>query len=449
MFFYIMNDRENDDKSIVEALSALGWVEEKEGEERPSITDKSLKEQLKLFIEQNRELNDKINIISKENEDLKQENENLLNVITESKNKIEEKPVSSEILDEKEKFIVEQENLIKYLEAKIQTLSESNEIGGSQIQAVQELKEKIAQKDLVIDEFEREKEDFAQKTHEMNSEIDNKQLQIQELSITNSEKDQIIEEQAEKFEILNKTIKEQTQKIEEFSSQATQFKDLIDKNQTSNEQIEEGVIRINELEEQVQYLQNVVQNETIHKSKYDKIITLVEKKDEIITEKEKSIFDAQNSLKSTHQTINQLQQQVETFNLLKKDLENKEERIRELVLQIEEKVQSELANKELINRFEDKLENTQKELVQYGVELNTKNTLLEKREAEITTLSENVKKLNTDIYEAEQIEDKILTDITKLKDEKLKFESELETKDKELIELKKKIKLMRRDLSKI
>ena len=283
----------------------------------------------------------------------------------------------------------------------------------------------------------------------MNSEIDNKQLQIQELSITNSEKDQIIEEQAEKFEILNKTVKGQTEKIEGFNSQTTQVKDLIDKNQTLNEKIEEGAIRINELEEQVQYLQNVVQNETIHKSKYDKIITLVEKKDEIITEKEKSIFDFQNSLKSTHQTINQLQQQVETFNLLKKDLEKKEERIRELVLQIEEKVQSELANKELINRFEDKLENTQKDLVQYQVELNTKNTLLEKREAEITTLSENVKKLNTDIYEAEHIEDKILTDITKLKEEKLKFESELETKDKELIELKKKIKLMRRDLSKI
>ena len=444
-----MNDRENDDKSIVEALSALGWVEEKDNEEGPSTTDKSLKEQLKLFIEQNRELNDKINIISKENEELKQENENLLNVNTKSKITIEGEQVSSEILDEKEKFIVEQENLIKYLEAKIKTLSESNEIGGSQIQAVQELKDKIAQKDLEIDEFEREKEEFAQKTHEMNSEIDNKQLQIQELSISNSEKDQIIEEQAEKFETLNETIREQTQKIEEFSLQTTQFKDLHDKNLTLNEQLEEGANRINELEEQVQYLQNVVQNETIHKSKYDKIITLVEKKDEIITEKEKSIFDVQNSLKSANQTINQLQQQVETFNLLKKDLEKKDERIRDLVVQIEEKVQNELANREVINRLEDKLENNQKDLVQYKVELNTKNTLLEKKEAEITTLSENVKKLNTDMYESEQIEDKILTDITKLKDEKLKFESELETKDKELIELKKKIKLMRRDLSKI
>ena len=110
-----MNDLENDDKSIVEALSALGCVEEKDNEEGPSTTDKSLKEQLKLFIEQNRELNDKINIISKENEELKQENENLLNVNTKSKITIEGEQVSSEILDEKEKFIVEQENLIKYL----------------------------------------------------------------------------------------------------------------------------------------------------------------------------------------------------------------------------------------------------------------------------------------------------------------------------------------------
>ena len=68
----------------------------------------------------------------------------------------------------------------------------------------------------------------------------------------------------------------------------------------------------------------------------------------ISAEKEKSIFDVQNSLKSAHQTINQLQQQIETFNLMKKDLEKKEERIRELVVQIEEKIQGELANKELI-----------------------------------------------------------------------------------------------------
>ena len=57
-------------------------------------------------------------------------------------------------------------------------------------------------------------------------------------------------------------------------------------------------------------------------------------------------------------------------------------------------------------------------------------------------------KLKNQIFEAEQIEDRLLTEIQTIKDTKLKMESQLENKDTEIIDLKKKIKTLRRDLQK-
>ena len=56
--------------------------------------------------------------------------------------------------------------------------------------------------------------------------------------------------------------------------------------------------------------------------------------------------------------------------------------------------------------------------------------------------------LKNKIFEAEQIEDRILTEMQNVKDDKLKAESQLEDKEKELVELKKKIKILRRDIKK-
>ena len=67
---------------------------------------------------------------------------------------------------------------------------------------------------------------------------------------------------------------------------------------------------------------------------------------------------------------------------------------------------------------------------------------------EIKDLREKEESLKNKIFESEQIEDRILTEMQSIKDEKLKAESQLEDKEKELIELKKKIKIMRRDIKK-
>ena len=70
-------DREDDDKSIVDALSALGWVEEKEEIEDSAEVGEDLQSQLKFFKEQYHQLTEEKNALSEQTERLKKEKEEL------------------------------------------------------------------------------------------------------------------------------------------------------------------------------------------------------------------------------------------------------------------------------------------------------------------------------------------------------------------------------------
>jgi len=179
---------------------------------------------------------------------------------------------------------------------------------------------------------------------------------------------------------------------------------------------------------------------------------LLEKKDEIITEKEKEIFKIESSQQSLVQSIKELQQKVETFSLVKKDLAKKEERIKNLVIEIEKLTQKNITNKEFINQIQARLEESQEKSgnVSGKLELEIINlrNLVDEQVTEIKELREKGENLKNKIFESEQIEDRILTEMQNVKDEKMKLETELENKDNELVELKKRIKVMRRDIKK-
>jgi len=84
----------------------------------------------------------------------------------------------------------------------------------------------------------------------------------------------------------------------------------------------------------------------------------------------------------------------------------------------------------------------------FELEIMNLRNVIDEQIAEIKDIRENDKVLKNKLEESDQIEDRILTEMQKVKDEKLKVESALENKEKELIELKKKIKIMRRDINK-
>ncbi len=105
-------------------------------------------------------------------------------------------------------------------------------------------------------------------------------------------------------------------------------------------------------------------------------------------------------------------------------------------------------NTELIKRLETKLEKSQMNSAKLEVELSNKINSEVELSNEIKTLKDKIDELNKKLREGERIEDKLLDDMQKIKDEKLKLELEQEKKNGEIIELKKKIKLMRREISK-
>ncbi|MHA2283706.1 MAG: hypothetical protein ACXAC5_22925 [Promethearchaeota archaeon] len=350
---------EEEDKTIVEALQTMGWVEEKEEDEEAVVSDENILEQLNFFKDENSKLIDDVN---------------------------------------------EKLELIGTLEAQVQELSTKLESESSQGDATQKLYEIIEEKN---DEIER-----------LNS---------------------VLEEEADKSQ---KIIEDQDQKIKELTTQ-------IDETQPDQtDLIKKKDEHIKELEEQLQYLEN----DTIQKSKFQKLEVLLEKKDEIITEKEKTIFSLENSLKTANQKTQEIQQQSETFNLVKKDLEKKSERNKELAVKIEELNQKNITNLELINRLEQKLEDAHQKsgniTGKFEVELGNLRNLLDGKDDEIKTLREKSTSVDTELDEYKKIEDKMLGDVQRLKDDKLKLEFDIEEKDKEIVELKKRIKLMRRDMKK-
>ena len=104
------NEREEEDKSITEALSALGWVEEKKEKGEPIKPEASLQEQLNLFIDQNKQLTDQINYLLKANEALKTEKTNLQIQIEEiNRNLSDRSQANIEILKDKDRVIAEKD----------------------------------------------------------------------------------------------------------------------------------------------------------------------------------------------------------------------------------------------------------------------------------------------------------------------------------------------------
>jgi len=382
---------DDEDKSIVDALSALGWVEEKDKDKEAPAPN--LEEQLNLFKEQNAELVQEITKLSEENKELTA--------------RLELSAQKQEVLHQ---TINDYKAQVEALELNPPSAGESPEL--EQLQTI------LAEKEEQI----REKQEYIQnvfaKTNKQDQLLEDK---IQEINILGSTNAQLMEEIKDlKLEIiqLNSEKDDLSQRDEEIN----ELKELVENLKAEQaeslnilEKLNEKDNKIKELNEQIQYLEN----DTVQKSKYEKAELLVEKKDEIITEKEKAIFEIQSELSSSTQKINDLEQQLETFSLVKKDLSKKEERIKDLVMEIED--------------------------------LKQTNISLESKGQEIQALQKEASGLKSQLREAEIMEDKILDDLQTEKDRSLKLESQFEKKEKELtdkdnelVELKKKIKLLRR-----
>jgi chromosome segregation ATPase len=417
--------KEEEDTSMVDALSSLGWIEEKEDEEEIPVSEEDkIREQLNFFIEQNKQLTDEIGKLNEEIESLK--------TVSDSFHREKEKSIqlakdNNTTIEDLLQKIVQKDDLIKDLESKIDFLNETSVVD-------LEVSKKIESKEKEVASLQ--------------SQLGDKSKIIQEFDFAAQEKNQIIQDQKNNIENLNKVITEQSQKLEGVSADLEKIMSEQLANAGLLGRLQKKDAKIKELIEQIQYLEN----DTVQKSKFEKVQLLIEKKDEIITEKEKEIFKIESSQQSNVQLIKELQQKVETFSLVKKDLAKKEERIKNLVIEIEKLTQQNITNKEFIDQIQARLEESQEKsgntTGKLELEIINLRNVVDEQIAEIKEVREKGENLKNKIYESEQIEDRILTEMQNVKDEKMKLEAELENKDKELVELKKRIKVMRRDIKK-
>jgi len=418
-------DHKEEDTSMVDALSSLGWIEEKEDEEGIPVSEEDkIKEQLNFFIEQNKQLTDEIGKLREENDSLK--------LISDSFHQEKEKSIqlakeTNATIEDLLQKIIKKDDLIKDLESKIEFLNETNVM------------------DLEVSKSIESKEKEIESLH---SQLGDKNKQIQEFELSAKEKNQIVQDKKNNIDNLNKVITEQSRKLEEVNADLEKIKSEQINNAGLIGRLQEKDAKIKELMEQIQYLEN----DTVQKSKFEKAQVLLEKKDEIITEKEKEIFKIESSQQSFVKSIKELQQKVETFSLVKKDLAKKEERIKNLVLELEKLTQQNITNKEFIDQIQARLEESQEKSGNISgkleLEIISLRNIHDEQDAEIKELRAKGDNLKNKIFESEQIEDRILTDMQNVKDENMKLEAELENKDKELVELKKRIKVMRRDIKK-
>ncbi|MBY9004942.1 MAG: hypothetical protein KGD73_13280, partial [Candidatus Lokiarchaeota archaeon] len=383
-------DHKEEDESMVNALSSLGWIEEKDlEEEHPKKGDDALQEQLAYFKEQNVQLNNEIIKMRRDYEKLLQD--------------------TSETKRQKEKFT--------------QMVEKNND-------TIENLLQSISQKDVKINELETNAKMFAESSsnnEDMNglqNQIEEQSLKIEELNFADIEKNKIIANQREEIDKINRIIKDQVQKIKELTNETEEFKSEKDTNVGLVEKLREKDQKIKELMEQLQYLDK----DTVQKSKFEKLANELSVKDKIITEKEEIIFQMESSIESANKKTKEIQQQLETFSLVKKDAENKEKRINTLVLEVERLNQKNLTNAEFISSIQEKLEVSQERsgnlTGKFELEMANLRSLIDSNNLEIKELRENDTKLKNKIYEAEQIEDRLLSEMQNLKDDKLRFESE-------------------------
>ena len=417
------SDQKEEDTSMVDALSSLGWIEEKEEEQEPPVSEEdSLKEQLNFFIEQNKKLMEELTNLKEENESLKE----VAGSFQHDKEKtIQLSKENNDTIENLLQTVVQKDTLIKDLESKIDFLNET-QVNDSEISLSLQNKEK--------------------EIEELKFQLGDKNNKVLEFKTSNEKKDQLIQNQTTELERLKNEVADQTQKINAVSSDTEKLISEQQANKKLTEKVVEKENKIKELLEQIQYLEN----DTIQKSKFEKQQILLEKKDELITEKEKELFNLENRQKTTNQTIKDLQQKVETFSLVKKDVEKKEERIKNFVLEIEKLTQKNITNEEFITQIQARLEESQEKsgniTGKFELEIMNLRNVIDEQITEIKDIRANENVLKNKIDESEQIEDRILTEMQNVKDEKLKVESALENKEMELIELKKKIKIMRRDI---
>ncbi|MHA1647143.1 MAG: hypothetical protein ACTSVL_06195 [Promethearchaeota archaeon] len=449
-------------------------------------------------LEEKQHFQQKITDLTTQKEELKLSLQELEDKLSEDQNQIEH--IQSN-LQQKTTRIEELEADLEQKNVEIQNLREELTKTGQSDANITELNRQIMEKEVIIDDLKQEIREYEDKVGVMvhREELERiqsesmalvHQLESRDLKIT-----EIEHEFNEKIEKLNHEKEELTSKITELETQ------LADKAELE--------IQIKDKEEQIKEFQE--QEEEFHEALLDSVKLTAEKEDlntkitELINQKSvlyNRISDLSNQNRGHTAIIKRLQNQIES---LKEDLENRSNEPVETPETMQEKIEKEFLSKQVsdLNRelreqiakaaeatgryevIKDQYEQTKIQLKETGDDLdllkqdfrNLEQKLIQEKEEfkaiskdneeKITNLNEQCDKLEAkakeaadnqefieeiaslkrDLKEQETIAESLADDVSKKNIELMMVKKESQRLTEEIVQLKRRIKLLRRDLS--
>ena len=401
-------------------------------------------------------LTNEIEILKKEEEEVKNRLSNLLTQISEIKQKIEElKKVKNELesvrkeFEKKQTLLSQLEKDIQNLKSLVGNISKESIISQKNIieKSISELKQKIEETRILVNNYISQKSSLQMEQEYLTLQIKSKTQELEELEKKEQEYNSIVSEIGIDFEEKEKSVEEEinkiVQKIGEFVHLINFETDNIQKLMKSSNQCpvcgssltpEKISDLINEKEKRINEAKNEIENLKSKKSEKEKLLFELRKKKEKIMFLKEEIKKIQKIKDEINELNEKLKSIPEKIIEISTKLKMEEERLKEMENELDEKVKEQAHIKSILERLE---------------EFENKNQLKESLEKDLTQLFMKVQELEKifDESKLENLEKKYL-ELTREEaslSQKYRSISDLKNeKEKRLEEIEKKIEMLER-----
>lgn len=480
------NEKEiKEDDAINEALSALGWVEEKNGKSIEQLTEQAqIIEKLNKKILELQKKNQELDALIKgdsQTRDVEQLQSDYSSKINHMQERIDAmKAEKDEFMFKLGNALKEKEEIARSYDMQIEQLNAQNQallnrtalnqsfddeiaiISAEKQELVREithLREENTINSSKIKELEAVNNQYQGELINAKSEVDTKTAKfkelVQELEGYRNEfvnlKNKIIE-----LESQNKSIFEElSQKEFQIGEESTQVDSYREQLANKDAIIKDLQKEVNGYSEQIQYMEA----DTVKRSDFEELKGIIANKDQVITTKEKTIFELEKKTKDLRKyaedsevASKELKQQLlekeqdnsevvklkEEIKTLNDTLVAQDQQKNVLYEQVKKLKEKQTGDAAIIQRLEHQIEEIRSAEIKENLELDTLRTKQKETEAKL-------KEYQYMIGKKEKMESKINRRLNEMKEV---HEKELNKLNDEITEHKKRIKILRRDLSK-
>ncbi len=474
-----------EDDAIKEALSGLGWIEEKDSEgsieeitEQAQIIERLNKKILELQ-KKNQEL-DALLKVDGQSRDIEKTKEEASTKISHLQARVDALKAEKdefmfklgESMNQKEEIIRTYEMQIEQLKAQNQALLNRTALNQSfddEIAIITAEKQELVRENTHLREENTLRNSKIKELETLNNQYHGELVQIKsDAEVKSSRFKGLVEElEGYKNEFVNlknkivelernnqKLAEELSQKQFQMSEEATQIVSYKEMVANKDAVISDLQNQVEEYSEQIQYMEA----DTVKRSDFEELRAIISNKDDVITIKEKMIFDLEKKIdelrrysEDNDSLIKELKQQLlekgqegseldklqNEIQILSHTVADQEQQKKVLYEQVRKLREKETGDEAIIERLEHQIEEMRSSVIKDNLELET----LRKENA---TRIQELNELRTELEKKEKLDGKINRRLQEMKET---HEKEINALHDEINEHKKRIKILRRDLS--